>query len=391
MSQATTSPPPKPVCDIVMKGGITSGVVYPKAIVEIASKYRLRRVGGSSAGAIAAAAAAAAQLGECRTDQRSGFELLSTLPAHLGEPIQGQSRLQQLFQPQWTVRQLFNVLLAGMDPTKSSGWMVFEAIKSLWWEALPWAYPGMILLFWTLKEELTGTNAGLDGSFAIFLQVLNTSFQVTLAVTLSGLGFGLLLGLIRKKKHSPWNWFVAIQRPLAVFVLVLFLWLWSKANLNITGMAYWPLVLIASACLVFLFGNTFSKGKSTASIVIWQFVVPFLAGAVLIFALILGWQNQDAVQLFSIVFYTLVTWSGFLFGVALNVIVRLLRRLPENNFGLCNGSFPDQLETTANIPWWEQQRLHDKEDSPNSPMAKNPMRTASAARNFRHLEQRKPN
>lgn len=100
------------------------------------------------------------------------------------------------------------------------------------------------------------------------------------------------------------------------------------------------------------------------SIVVWQFGVPLLAGAVLVFALILGWQNPDAVQLFSIVFYTLVTWSGFLFGVALNVIVRLLRRLPENNFGLCNGSFPDQLETTANIPWWEQQRLQDKEDAP---------------------------
>lgn len=50
-------------CDIVMKGGITSGVIYPRAVCRLAKTYRLRSVGGSSAGAIAAAGAAAA--GEC--------------------------------------------------------------------------------------------------------------------------------------------------------------------------------------------------------------------------------------------------------------------------------------------------------------------------------------
>ena len=47
-------------CDIVMKGGITSGVIYPRAVAELAKTYRLSQVGGASAGAIAAAAAAAA-------------------------------------------------------------------------------------------------------------------------------------------------------------------------------------------------------------------------------------------------------------------------------------------------------------------------------------------
>ena len=41
-------------CDLVMKGGITSGVVYPLAIARFAEEYRLRGVGGSSAGAIGA-------------------------------------------------------------------------------------------------------------------------------------------------------------------------------------------------------------------------------------------------------------------------------------------------------------------------------------------------
>ena len=48
-------------CDIVMKGGITSGVVYPAAVVEIAKDFTFKNVGGTSAGAIAAAITAAAE------------------------------------------------------------------------------------------------------------------------------------------------------------------------------------------------------------------------------------------------------------------------------------------------------------------------------------------
>src|SRR5439155_1651064 len=42
-------------CDVVMKGGITSGVVYPGAVLELAKRYRFRSIGGASAGGIAAA------------------------------------------------------------------------------------------------------------------------------------------------------------------------------------------------------------------------------------------------------------------------------------------------------------------------------------------------
>ena len=51
---------PEQSCDVVLKGGITSGVVYPLALVALAEKYRFSNIGGTSAGAIAAAAAAAA-------------------------------------------------------------------------------------------------------------------------------------------------------------------------------------------------------------------------------------------------------------------------------------------------------------------------------------------
>ncbi len=52
--------------DITMRGGTTSGIVYPLAVCEIARAFRLRNLGGASAGAIAASAAAAAELGRIR-------------------------------------------------------------------------------------------------------------------------------------------------------------------------------------------------------------------------------------------------------------------------------------------------------------------------------------
>src|SRR6187399_3344956 len=64
-------------CDIVMKGGITSGVIYPLAVCELAGVYRLRNIGGTSAGAIAAAAAAAAEYGRTSDRPGSGFQGLA--------------------------------------------------------------------------------------------------------------------------------------------------------------------------------------------------------------------------------------------------------------------------------------------------------------------------
>lgn len=60
-------------CDAIMKGGVTSGIVYPYAILEIAKRYRFRSLGGTSAGAIAAAFAAAAEYSRSVRGKPSGF------------------------------------------------------------------------------------------------------------------------------------------------------------------------------------------------------------------------------------------------------------------------------------------------------------------------------
>lgn len=72
---------PELQCDVVMKGGITSGVVYPLAVCELATTYRLRAVGGASAGAIAAAVAAAAELGRRSASGSGGLAGVTGTPA----------------------------------------------------------------------------------------------------------------------------------------------------------------------------------------------------------------------------------------------------------------------------------------------------------------------
>jgi hypothetical protein len=65
---------PAAVCDVIMKGGITSGVVYPLALTELARQFPLSRVGGTSAGAIAAAAAAEYGSGALRMPSRPALQ-----------------------------------------------------------------------------------------------------------------------------------------------------------------------------------------------------------------------------------------------------------------------------------------------------------------------------
>lgn len=103
-------------CDLVMKGGITSGIVYPLAVVEIARAFRLRSIGGTSAGAIAAAAAAAAELGRQRGSNPNGFKELENLPAYLVATAAGGrgTKLMALFKPSPSLRPLFDVFLAVM-------------------------------------------------------------------------------------------------------------------------------------------------------------------------------------------------------------------------------------------------------------------------------------
>ncbi|WP_082938839.1 patatin-like phospholipase family protein [Mitsuaria sp. 7] len=102
-------------CDLVMKGGVTSGVIYPRLVAGLSDRYRFKNIGGTSAGAIAAGASAAAELGRQR-GHAGAFERLARLPEELGavlpgaRPGPGRSRLFTLFQPVPALRRHFDVL-----------------------------------------------------------------------------------------------------------------------------------------------------------------------------------------------------------------------------------------------------------------------------------------
>ena len=112
-------PPLDRYCDLVLTGGVASGVVYPWAIVELARAYRFRNIGGTSVGAMAAALAAAAEYGR-RTGYEMPFETLRRLPAALGEELpDGRTRMLSLFQPAPQGRRLIRLwarLFQGMPP-----------------------------------------------------------------------------------------------------------------------------------------------------------------------------------------------------------------------------------------------------------------------------------
>src|SRR3954471_9413676 len=112
--------------DMVMKGGITSGVVYPLAVCELAKRYRFRNLGGSSAGGIAAAFASAAEY----VRDTGGFQRLATLPLALGTNLEG------LFKPSPNTKPVFNVLKAAINK-KHSGFVkkiviALTAVRAQW-------------------------------------------------------------------------------------------------------------------------------------------------------------------------------------------------------------------------------------------------------------------
>jgi hypothetical protein len=98
-------------CDLVMNGGITSGVIYPKAAAKLATRYRFMNIGGTTAGAIAAAVTAAAEFGR-RSGTASAFDVLDKLPADLAS----NGHLLKLFTPDIGTSTIFGIavgLLAG--------------------------------------------------------------------------------------------------------------------------------------------------------------------------------------------------------------------------------------------------------------------------------------
>jgi predicted acylesterase/phospholipase RssA len=182
-------------CDVIMKGGITSGVIYPLAICELATRYRLHNVGGTSAGAIAAAAAAAAECGRRRrladpASTAGGYGRLAELPEELG------TELLSLFRPAPSTRSLFEIMVAAstapsqpiaqdrgtVERGKRLGPKVWPTIRAVVGQQLRWFLLGLLI-----PVALAVLALWLAGP---------TSGWVTVVVVLLAVLLGVVLGLV---------------------------------------------------------------------------------------------------------------------------------------------------------------------------------------------------
>ena len=212
-SSERSIPPPVPTespvmqCDVIMKGGITSGVVYPWAIAEFARTYRLHGLGGASAGAIGAALGAAAEFGR----QSGGFQVLLGLPGELCD-----GKLGDLFRPQRPTRALLRILLAGTGHGRSGqargpAGRVFAVLGALVF-SFPFAtvlgaLPGAGLLVWgvlTTDWWLVAAAAALIVVGFVLAMVLRLGWMLTQTVPRNL--FGICRGTAVDGKDGLTDW-----------------------------------------------------------------------------------------------------------------------------------------------------------------------------------------
>ena len=179
---STNPPPPLRYCDIVMKGGITSGVVYPPAIVALSKKFSFRNIGGTSAGAIAAAVTAAAEFG--RQHNAEGFSRLATLPTDLGATVSngGDSLLLSLFRPQKQTNALFRILVASLGNKRFKLLKIFlAAIQNFIGWALIGAIPGLVFSYLCIFLA-TGVFFGVSLVVGLILIILGVVIFVAIGL-----------------------------------------------------------------------------------------------------------------------------------------------------------------------------------------------------------------
>lgn len=188
MSQATGN---KRYCDVVMKGGVTSGIVYPRAISKLSEEYSLKNIGGTSAGAIAAVAAAAAEYQRRHTASVAGFRALEALPDELAEEDESRmSKLFRLFRPQAATRPLFSMLVAGLnrDTLLSRAFHVFVTGVLVFWRYSGTGALALGGLAWW--SSAAGEQPAPCAGGACLIPWIPTVL-LTLIGALAGLGYGI--------------------------------------------------------------------------------------------------------------------------------------------------------------------------------------------------------
>ncbi|GLZ31250.1 hypothetical protein Lesp02_34380 [Lentzea sp. NBRC 105346] len=187
-------------CDLTMRGGTTSGVVYPLAVCALAEHYEFKSIGGSSAGAIAAAFTAAAEKGRAQ----GGFtKLAATIDWFTSGKGPERWRLAQLFQPGDRTRALYRIVVATMQQRRTTGRSSFSCLFFALLGAVGFRAKlalGLMAALW------------LGGPVMWTAWLAPASYERWLAITLIALALLTVpLVLLRIRRALPWPaWLVAV-------------------------------------------------------------------------------------------------------------------------------------------------------------------------------------
>ena len=192
-------------CDLIMKGGITSGIVYPHAITEIAGKYRLRNIGGTSAGAIGAVIAASAEYRRQSAppgQENDGFSAICSIPDELGQD------LQSLFQPTGKLQSLYDILIALINAPKGRNKaLVFLQAAAMAYKgtAVLFAAPGLLIAAYAYWNDygLGAIAFGLLLALVVLIAAVAFRIYKNIADDLPENDFGLCTGLRTQDTAVP--------------------------------------------------------------------------------------------------------------------------------------------------------------------------------------------
>ena len=139
-----------------MKGGVTSGIVYPRALCHLATRFNLRNIGGTSVGAIAASIVAAAEYQRRKTKSAAGYLALAKVPEFLAR---GDS-LIRLFSADAGAAPLVRIGLKFISAAPLPLRLVrvaAAAAREYWWQAL---LPVLLLGYCFLVPDLRAAMPG---------------------------------------------------------------------------------------------------------------------------------------------------------------------------------------------------------------------------------------
>lgn len=203
----------RPECDLVMKGGITSGIVYPRLVAELSGKYRFRQVGGASAGAIAAIMTAAAQSGQLRGRGTAPFDQLKQIPLDLARD------LPYLFQPSPDTATAFDLMMAAQAPARGKVMRALAVVGLMIRRGFGWFLLGMLASMIPaaalIAALLSASGTGLRWGAAMLALVVWLPVALIAGVAVSGVqlsraavravegnGFGICDGHTRRSTVS---------------------------------------------------------------------------------------------------------------------------------------------------------------------------------------------